>query len=159
MDALKAYLPSHDGLLPQWLLFVSAISVGNSVQCYFSPSSPARVYNGPAPTSPSKPSNSKSKSKAIPAASSSPVTPLSSRTFGTWTFLSCVIRLYGAYYTSDPRVYELTFVTYAVAWVHFMLEWLVFRSARMGPGLASPALVSSTSMVWMWLQWGYYVKA
>jgi len=40
-----------------------------------------------------------------------------------------------------------------------MLEWLVFRSARMGPGLASPALVSSTSMVWMWLQWGYYVKA
>ncbi|KAF2805735.1 Erg28 protein [Mytilinidion resinicola] len=152
MDALTAYLPPHEGLLPKWLLLVSAVSVANSIQCYLTTTFTARVYNGPSP-----PTASKSKSPKPPP-STSPVTPLSSRTFGTWTFLSSVIRLYAAYYTSDPRVYELAFATYAIAWGHFMLEWWVFGTARWGAGLGSPVVVSSTSLVWMWVQWGFYVK-
>ncbi|KAF2489425.1 Erg28 protein [Lophium mytilinum] len=158
MDALSAYLPSHPGLLPKWLLLVSAVSVANSIQCYLTTTFTARVYNG-SPTASTPPTPKTRSASKNPKTSTSPVTPLSSRTFGTWTFLSSVIRLYAAYYTSDPRVYELAFATYAIAWGHFMLEWWVYGSARWGPGLGSPVVVSSTSLVWMWVQWGFYVKA
>lgn len=86
------------------------------------------------------------------------MTPLSSRTFGTWTFLSAVIRLYGAYYIDNPLIYQLTLWTYALAGVHFFSEWLVFGTARWGKGLAGPVFVSTGSIVWMVAQWGYYVK-
>lgn len=87
-----------------------------------------------------------------------PVTALSTRTFGTWTFLSAIIRLYAAYNLSDPLIYQLTLWTYAVAFFHFATEWLVFGTARWGAGLAGPVIVSTGSLAWMLSQWGWYVK-
>jgi len=153
---ISQYLPQHEGLLPKWLLFISAVSVWNSVQCYSTLALNKRVYNGTV-KAPSPPSGS---SKKIPAASAdiSPVTPLSARTFGTWTLITSIVRLYAAYHISNPQVYELGLATYVVAWGHFVSEWLIFGTAKWGPGLASPFLVSTTSTIWMIRQWSFYVK-
>jgi hypothetical protein len=61
----------------------AVVSIGNSIQAYTTLKFTSRVYN---PTSIDPP----------------PVTPkhvtaLSSRTFGTWTVLAAVIRMYAAY--------------------------------------------------------------
>ena len=92
-------------------------------------------------------------------ADSSPVTPLSARTFGTWTAITAIVRLYAAYNINSKPMYELAFWTYVVAFTHFMSEWLVFGSTRWGKGLAGPAIVATTSLIWMYTQWDYYVKA
>lgn len=114
---------------------ISAISVGNSIQAYLTQTYSKRVYSG-AP---------------------SQVSPLSARTFGTYTFLSSVIRLYAAYHISNPVVYQLALWTFAVAFGHFGMEWLLFGTARWGAGLAGPVFVATGSLAWMLLQWEGYV--
>ncbi|EAT79072.1 hypothetical protein SNOG_13625 [Parastagonospora nodorum SN15] len=83
-------LPSTPGLLPKWLLFTAIVSVGNSIQAYSTLAFTSRVYNptsiDPPPTTPKH------------------VTALSSRTFGTWTFLAAVIRMYAAYNIENPAM-------------------------------------------------------
>ena len=88
----------------------------------------------------------------------SPVTPLSARTFGTWTAISSIVRLYAAYNIQAPVVYQLCFWTFVVAGFHFYSEWLVFGTARFGRGLAGPLAVATGSGVWMIAQWGGYVR-
>lgn len=88
----------------------------------------------------------------------SPVNDLSARTFGTWTALSSVVRLYAAYNITDPLVYQLCLWTYGIAFAHFVSEWLVFGSAKWGRGLASPMIVSTVTGAWMLSQWDSYVK-
>jgi len=123
-----------------------------------------QVYAGP---SPNPNPNSSEAPKALPAGipantvpahSTSPVTELSARTFGTWTALSSIVRLYGAYHIDNPVVYEMVLWTYAIAFAHFFSEWLVFKTARWGKGLAGPVIVSTVSTTWMLLQWNHYVK-
>lgn len=132
--------------------------MANSIQAYATLTATQRVYNGPSQSRLS----SKKHPDGIPAntlrSSLSPVTPLSARTFGTWTAITAVIRLYAAYHIENQAVYEMAIWTFGVAWAHFMSEWLVFRSTSMGSGLAGPAIVSTTSLIWMWSQYDYYVK-
>ncbi|CAE7174208.1 hypothetical protein CFE70_005122 [Pyrenophora teres f. teres 0-1] len=144
MDTLQAWIPQAEGLLPKWLLFVSIISMGNSIQSYSTLAFTSRVYN-PTPIDP-------------PPTTPKHVTALSSRTFGTWTFLTAMIRFYAAYNINDPAFYQLAMWSYAVAWGHFMSEWWVFGTTRWGKPLAGPIIVANTSLMWMWLQWGFYVK-
>lgn len=129
------WLPQLPGILPKWLLFISVVSVFNSVQTYTSGLAlTQRVYEA-------KPEQ---------------VTPLSARTFGTWTLVASIIRLYGAYYLNVPQIYELTFASYCIAFGHFGLEWLVYGTAKLGKGFAGPLIVSTATITWMWAQWGYY---
>ena len=86
------------------------------------------------------------------------MTPLSARTFGTWTLLSAIVRLYASYYISNPQLYQLAFWSYVIAAGHFYSEWLVFGSIRFGKGLAGPAIVSGVSLVWMYTAWDFYVQ-
>jgi hypothetical protein len=136
---------------------IAIVSLGNSIQCYISLAGSREVYAGPPTVKPS-PTSSSSKSKSTTYTGNSPVTPLSARTFGTWTALSSIIRLYAAYNISNPVVYQLALWTYGVAFAHFLSEWLVFGSARWGRGLASPVFVSTVTMGWMLVQWGSYVN-
>jgi len=69
-----------------------------------------------------------------------------------------MVRLYCAYYVSNPQIYQMAFLTYAVAWVHFMSEWWVFGTAKWGAPLAGPVFVANGTLVWMVCQWGFYVK-
>lgn len=116
---------------------LASISIGNSIQAYSTVAYTKRVYSG-APNE---------------------VTPLSARTFGTWTFVSAVVRIYAAYFIHEQKMYELAFAMLLGANFHFMMEWLVFKTARWGPGLSGPIIISSVSIVWMWTQWDFYVKA
>jgi len=141
---LLSYLPQAEGLLPKWLLFVSLISLGNSIQAYTTLRFTSRVYN-PSPIDP-------------PPVTPKHVTALSSRTFGTWTVLTSIVRLYAAYNINDGAFYQLAMWTYAVAWAHFMSEWCVFGTTRWGMPLAGPVVVANSSLVWMVLQWGFYVR-
>ncbi|KAF4635085.1 hypothetical protein G7Y89_g3011 [Cudoniella acicularis] len=121
LSQISAYLPQHEGLLPQWLLFVSIVSVANSIQSYITLDYTAQVYLGPA-TSPSSKLSKPIKPASL-LAPNSPATPLSSRTFGTWTLIQSLVRLYAAYNIGNEAFYQLAFLTYAVAWAHFFSEW------------------------------------
>ncbi|KAK9481230.1 hypothetical protein V1514DRAFT_345578 [Lipomyces japonicus] len=135
-DYIK-YLPQIPGFLPKWLLFISVVSAFNSAQSYFGGLKlTKRVYEG----------------------NPSQVTGLSARTFGTWTFITAVVRFYGAYHLNEPAVWDLTYATYIVALVHFTSEWLIFKTAKLGKGLAGPLIVASTTLVWMTTQKGFYVR-
>jgi len=144
------------GLTSQWQ--VSVVSMANSIQAYATLSATRRVYSGPKQSVDS----SKRLPDGIPARTvrqdMSPVTALSARTFGTWTAITSVIRLYAAYHIHDQAVYELAFWSFGVAWAHFMSEWLIFKTTSWGSGLAGPVIVSTSSLVWMWSRWDYYVK-
>lgn len=140
---------------------ISVVSLGNSIQSYVSLAGTRQVYAG------TSASNSTTQSNALPAGipastvrkdQASPVTELSARTFGTWTALSSIIRLYAAYHITEPAVYELGLWTFGLAFAHFMSEWLVFGTARWGRGLAGPVAVSMGTGAWMLLQWSSYVK-
>lgn len=135
MDILYTYLPPGPGLLPKWLLFVSLTAIFNTVQSYSTLALTRRVYS-------QRPQD---------------VTPLSSRTFGTWTFFSAIVRLYAAYNISNQQVYQICLWSYIVAAVHFVSEWLVFGTAGLGAGLSGPLVVSSSSIVWMLSQREYYL--
>lgn len=121
------------------------------MQCYLSLAGSRQVYSGVSKTTQSTGAGDNKTS------SQSPVNELSARTFGTWTALSSIVRLYTAYNITDPLMYQICLWTYALAFAHFFTEWLVFGSARWGKGLASPVIVSTVSTVWMVMQWGNYV--
>jgi hypothetical protein len=121
------------------------MSIGNSIQAYSTLTFTSRVYN-PTPIDP-------------PPVVPKHVTALSARTFGTWTFMASLIRFYAAYNINDPAMYQLAMWSYAVAWVHFTSEWLVFGTTRWGKPLAGPVIVANSSLIWMFMQWGFYVKA
>lgn len=115
------------------------VSVFNSVQTYLSQdlALTRRVYEGASPTE---------------------VTRLSARTFGTWTFITSVVRFYGAYHlVGNKQIYELCLWTFVVAGGHFFTEWLVYGTARLGKGLAGPLVVATTSLAWMVSQKEFYV--
>jgi hypothetical protein len=113
--------------------------MANSFQAYATLHYTRRIYTSPSPSTPSQ------------------VTPLSGRTFGTWTFLTSIVRLYAAYNINDPSMYKLALWTYGVAWLHFMSEWWVFGTTFWGLPLAGPVCVASGSLVWMFSCWGYYI--
>lgn len=127
------------GYLPHWLLFISVVSIFNSLQTYQSAdlSLTRRVYE---------------------LAPRDQVTRLSARTFGTWTLITSVVRFYGAYHlVGNKQIYELCMWSFAVAGAHFISEWLVYRTCKLGKGLAGPLVVSSVSLTWMYLQKSFYV--
>jgi len=121
---------------------ISLISVLNTLQTYTTPSLvlTRRVYSGPT------------------TLSSVQITPLSARTFGTWTFLSAIIRLYAAYRIDDKDIYALALWTYVIALAHFGSEWAVYGTVRWGRGIAPSLGIAVGSTVWMVAQWGWYVK-
>ena len=80
-----------DSLLGKWILVVAVASVFNTSQCFIDPTATL--------------------TKRIYLLQSSQVTPLMARMFGTWTALSAIIRLYGAYNLNN-RGYTHLFVLY-----------------------------------------------
>ena len=116
---------------------VSFLSIFNTIQCFLTLVFTRRVYAG--------------------AASKTNVTPLSSRLFGTWTFLSCVVRWYAAYHVDERGFYIVAFWTFAIALFHFATEWLVYGTMQFGKGIFPSLVVATTSLVWMGVQWEFYV--
>ena len=156
---------------------VGVTSIGNAIQAYSTLSYTRRLYVGQSPSSTSsttkliKTTTTVLETTAPPAASRptiqdsataeshvSPVTPLSARTFGTWTFLVGIVRIYAAYHVDEKPWYQLAMWSYVVALFHFTSEAFVFRSARpQGPWLA-PVGVAVLSLIWLIAQYGSYSR-
>merc|ERR1711977_557599 len=63
LSTITPYLPQHEGILPKWMLFVSLVALGNSIQSYLTISYTARLYAGPKLPTPILSSKDKSTSK------------------------------------------------------------------------------------------------
>ena len=117
-------------LLGKWILVVSIAAIFNTAQCFLDPSVKL--------------------TKRVYAQQPAQVTQLMARMFGTWTALSSIIRLYGAYHLHDRTAFYMTFATFVIAFGHFTSELLIYKTTSLrSPGLLSPMIVSSLSIVWM----------
>ena len=122
------------------------MAIGNSIQSYLTTAYTTQVYaSAPSASSAARHSDVQS-------------TPLQSRTFGTWTSLAAIVRIYAAYNITNPILYKLALWSYVIAFAHFISEWLIFGTARWGRGLAGPVVVSTGSLLWMYLKWEAYVR-
>lgn len=108
---------------------VSVVSAVNSLQAYCSSDYTSKLYTNGAV----------------------PVESLSGRVFGTWTFLSSVVRMMAAYNINSPVAYDLAIWTYGIALAHFVGE-LVFGNASLRGRFLSPLIVASSSLAWMLTQ-------
>lgn len=136
---------------------ISVVSLANSIQSYTSLAGTRAVYSGTV-RSPKKPDGVPASTLRTSSSDLSPVTELSARTFGTWTAITSIIRLYAAYHINDKPVYEMALWTFGVAWAHFISEWLFFGTAKFGKGLIGPLVVSTGTGYWMLSQYGAYVN-
>ncbi|KAH8117933.1 Erg28 like protein-domain-containing protein [Phellopilus nigrolimitatus] len=123
MSFFASFIPPTPGLLPKWQLLVAAFAVFNTVQNFVTLKFTKRIYN------------------TAPA-----VTALQARTFAIWTLTSAIVRFYAAYHITDKLVYDMTLFTYLLAFGHFSSELLIFRTARVNPGVISPVIVASESL-------------
>jgi len=147
---MASYLPESEGYLPLYILFVGVTAIGNAIQCYNTMSYTRRVYPG-------QPSLAQTKGNSSPEASS-PATPLSSRTFGTWTAAVGIVRIFAAYHINEPAWYQLQALTNVVGLIHFSLEAFVYKtSPPSGPWLA-PVGVALIGTIWSIAQYGFYVQ-
>eukprot|EP00899_Mesostigma_viride_P022829 jgi/Mesvir1/3730/Mv15006-RA.1 len=80
------------------------------------------------------------KTKVYPSA---PVTDVHARTFATWTMVTCVLCLYTVYENVAGGVYKVTMFSFVAALVHFLLEFLVYKTMTLKTFL-SPAIVATT---------------
>lgn len=64
---------------------------------------------------------------------------------------------YAAYNIHDKNLYLLALCTYLIVLSHFAGELLVYGTMKIGKGLALPLFVATTSVVWMLMQWSFYV--
>ena len=131
----EGILTVPEGLLPKWLLFISVVSMFNTVQNFAGTSLTRRIY----------------------AKRPSEVTALTSHLFGVWTLLSAVIRYQAAWDISNPTLYRLAQTTFGIALFHFCSELFVFKSARLNGPFFSPLVVASVSLTWMYMQKSYYL--
>ncbi|KEF58963.1 uncharacterized protein A1O9_03806 [Exophiala aquamarina CBS 119918] len=148
---MASFLPASEGYLPLFVLFVGVTALGNAVQCYNTMSYTRRVYPGQA-------ASKSSRSTPSDVASTSPATPLSSRTFGTWTAAVGIVRIFAAYHINEPAWYQLQMLTNVVGLVHFGLEAFVYKtSPPSGPWLA-PVCVALIGEIWSIAQYNFYVR-
>ncbi|PSS05199.1 Erg28 like protein-domain-containing protein [Coniella lustricola] len=169
MDGLLSFLPSaEDGILPYYLLLVSAASIGNAIQNYLTLHYTRRIYNGLFVPN-STVTNGDSVQKLQPVSSAATlkdkptatdqVTPLAARLFGIYTIAVGVIRLYGAYNIHDGALYQLCIFTHMLAGFHFTSEIVVYKTLRLAGPHIFPFSAAFGGTLWMVLQYSNYVKA
>ncbi|KAI0072531.1 Erg28-like protein [Panus rudis PR-1116 ss-1] len=134
---LFSFFPQSEGYLPKWQLFISVVALFNTVQNFATLKFTRRVYS-------KKPQE---------------VTPLQARTFAVWTLLSSVVRFYAAYHIHEKSVYDITLISYLIAFGHIVSELFIFGTGGTQFPSLSPLIVSSTSLAWMITQYDFYVKA
>ncbi|KAK5991339.1 Ergosterol biosynthetic protein 28 [Cladobotryum mycophilum] len=168
MDFVKTLLPPAKGILPYYMLILSIVSIGNSLQAYTTLHFSRRVYNGRFVRNPKLPPASAqfnpedAANKLIPAQNdpkaTDQLTPLGGRLFGTWTLITSIVRLYAAYHLHIGPVYNIAIWTYVVALGHFATEMFVFKSMTFGLPQFFPFTLATTALIWMPTVRDYYVQ-
>ncbi|RPD61086.1 Erg28-like protein [Lentinus tigrinus ALCF2SS1-7] len=135
LDVVSPYLPQGPGYLPAWLLFVAVTAAINTVSNMTSLTFSRKLYKDAF------------------------VNPVQARTFGIWTLTSAAIRFYAAYNINNKQVYDLALFSYLFALLHFGTELVVYRSVKIAAPVFSPVVVASSSLIWMFTQYNFYVQA
>ncbi|XP_035395656.1 ergosterol biosynthetic protein 28 homolog isoform X2 [Cygnus olor] len=115
-------------VLRSWLLMVSVIAAGNTLQCF-------RDYSFV--------------SEKLYTASPGLVNGLQARTFGIWTLLSSVVRCLCALDIRNQTLYYITLFTFFVALAHFLSEVFIYHTAALTMGIMAPLMVASFSILGM----------
>ncbi|XP_027314299.1 ergosterol biosynthetic protein 28 homolog isoform X2 [Anas platyrhynchos] len=115
-------------VLRSWLLMVSVIAAGNTLQCF-------RDYSFV--------------SEKLYTASPGLVNGLQARTFGVWTLLSSVVRCLCALDIRNQTLYYITLFTFVVALAHFLSEVFIYHTAALTMGIMAPLMVASFSILGM----------
>uniref|UniRef100_A0AAQ4NWC0 Ergosterol biosynthesis 28 homolog n=2 Tax=Gasterosteus aculeatus aculeatus TaxID=481459 RepID=A0AAQ4NWC0_GASAC len=120
-------------VLRSWLLMVSIIAVGNTVQSFRDHGFLSeKLYTG-APQF---------------------VNGLQARTFGIWTLLSSIIRCSCAIDIHNRTLYHITLWTFVLALGHFLSEAFVYKTAPLTIGVMAPLIVAGFSIIGMLI--GYH---
>lgn len=124
----KEKMNKFERLLRTWLTLIAFMSLASSVQCFVESTLIIRtMYRQP----------------------SDQVNALIGRMFGTWTMLSGVVRLMCALFIDNRPVYDLTFFTFIMVWLHFLSEIIIFETTEPSIGVISPMVISGISMILM----------
>ncbi|KIV84478.1 hypothetical protein PV11_00253 [Exophiala sideris] len=144
---MQSILPQSEGYLPLYVLFVGVTAIGNAIQSYNTLSYTQRLYPG-------QPLAGKPTNPAV----TSPTTPLSSRTFGTYTLAVGVVRIFAAFHMNEASWFWMQLLTNVIGLVHFSLEAFVYKTCKpSGPWLA-PVSVAVIGLVWSITQYDFYVR-
>uniref|UniRef100_A0AAY4C4P6 Ergosterol biosynthetic protein 28 n=1 Tax=Denticeps clupeoides TaxID=299321 RepID=A0AAY4C4P6_9TELE len=109
-------------VLRSWLLMVSVIAMGNTVQSFRDHSFLSeKLYTGTPEF----------------------VNGLQARTFGIWTFLSSIIRCACAIDIQNRTLYHVTLWTFVLALGHFLSEAFIYKTAPLTIGVMAPLIVAS----------------
>ncbi|XP_005986606.1 ergosterol biosynthetic protein 28 homolog [Latimeria chalumnae] len=115
-------------VLRSWLVMVSVIAMGNTVQCFRGHSFLSeKLYTG-------RPDL---------------VNSLQARTFGMWTLLSSVTRCACATDIHNKTLYHITLWTFVLALGHFLSEAFIYKTAPLTIGVMAPLLIASFSILGM----------
>uniref|UniRef100_A0A8C2ZVX1 Ergosterol biosynthesis 28 homolog n=1 Tax=Cyclopterus lumpus TaxID=8103 RepID=A0A8C2ZVX1_CYCLU len=109
-------------VLRSWLLMVSLIAMGNTVQSFRDHSFLSeKLYTGTPEF----------------------VNGLQARTFGIWTLLSSIIRCSCAIDIQNKTLYHITLWTFVLALGHFLSEAFIYKTAPLTIGVMAPLIVAS----------------
>ncbi|KAG7237240.1 hypothetical protein INR49_032573 [Caranx melampygus] len=115
-------------VLRSWLVMVSIIGMGNTVQSFRDHSFLSeKVFTGTPEF----------------------VNGLQARTFGIWTLLSSIIRCTCAIDIQNRTLYHLTLWTFVMALGYFLSEAFIYKTAPLTTGVMAPLTVASFSIIGM----------
>lgn len=115
-------------VLRSWLVMVSVIAMGNTVQSFRDHSFLSeKLYTGTPQF----------------------VNGLQARTFGIWTLLSSIIRCACAIDIQNRTLYHITLWTFVLALGHFLSEAFIYKTAPLTIGVMAPLIVASFSVIGM----------
>ncbi|XP_034051037.1 probable ergosterol biosynthetic protein 28 [Thalassophryne amazonica] len=122
-------------VLRSWLVMVSVIAMGNTVQSFRDHSFLSeKLYTG------------------MPEF----VNGLQARTFGIWTLLSSIIRCACAIDIQNRMLYHITLWTFVLALGHFLSEAFVYKTAPLTIGVMAPLIVAGFSVFGMLIGFQYF---
>ncbi|KAM4853175.1 ergosterol biosynthetic protein 28 homolog isoform 1-T2 [Thomomys bottae] len=128
LSALRRVMGRFLNVLRSWLVIVSIIAMGNTLQSFRDHTFLyEKLYTG-------KPDL---------------VNGLQARTFGIWTLLSSVIRCLCAIDIHNKTLYHITLWTFLLALGHFLSELFLFGTAAPTIGVLAPLMVASFSILGM----------
>lgn len=114
--------------LQGWIFVVGLMALGNTVSCYVDHSFlGSRLYTG----APEKAND------------------LTGRLFGIWTLVSAFLRLSCAIAITNRALFNLTLMSFVIAFVHFFSEAFIYKTAPITIGVLTPMIVSGVSTLWM----------
>ena len=159
------------------MLQVGVTAIANAISCYNTDAYVRRLYAGPGDFSPSESKkitttetsfvdfpeaareNRRPSTISIAIAEpQSPVTPLSSRTFGTWNIAVGIVRLFAAYHIHEKSWYQMQMIANIIGLVHFGLEAAVYKTARPSGPFLAPTVVAAIGLSWSIAQYSFYIR-